>query len=69
MVRRVIIVGLAVVHEFTVLPRSESFYTTDLTKEKRKDLDKVEKSRAPLAGNVILGVDSRYERPEESSVF
>jgi hypothetical protein len=47
MVRRVIIVGLAVVHEFTVLPRSESFYTTDLTKEKRKDLDKVEKSRAP----------------------
>ena len=48
MVRRVIIVGLAVAHEFRmVLPRSESFYTTDLTKEKRKDLDKVEKSRAP----------------------
>jgi acetolactate decarboxylase len=36
------------VHEFRmVLPRSESFYTTDLTREKKGDLDKVEKSRAP----------------------
>ena len=36
------------VHEFRmVLPRSESFYTTDLTKETRKDLDKVEESMAP----------------------
>jgi acetolactate decarboxylase len=35
------------VHDFRmVLPRSESFYTTDLTKEKRMDLEKVEKSRA-----------------------
>jgi acetolactate decarboxylase len=36
------------INEFRmILPRSESFYTTDLTKEKRKELDTVEKSRAP----------------------
>lgn len=41
-------VRIAPVHEFhMVLPRNKSFYDSDLTKEKKSDLDKVEKSREP----------------------
>lgn len=38
------------VHEFhMVLPHNKSFYHSDLTKEKKTELDKVEKAREPVA--------------------